>query len=690
MAGFTRTVNSDFYENVLTLDEFYDHDTELNLFYMNHAVNVKDSKYDDVKNCEHSDLNVTADLNSFSSRHIQEITNNSNHEISLSYNFNDSPETTGASIEITNVNDCNDVPNLTISNSDVLDDPYEQLSKFSKTHSKKIIFSHLNVNSLASKLIEIYEILQKGLTDIFFISETKLDDSYPNAQFNVPTFITHRLDRNNHGGGLICYVKESIPHKNRPDIAYNNNGIESIVIQVETEKANILFLHIYKPPNIHTNILNNAIEIMLNKCLLETKFIVIIGDLNVNFVKNPNQLTDLCDTFDLKQTVKNPTCFKSIENPSLLDVILTNCPKSLTTTINLPLGISDFHNYISAATKINGPSNEPKVIYYRSFKKFNNDIYLKDLQEAPFHVSQIFDDVDDQMWYHNSLLSSIIDRNAPRKQKTISFKQLPYMNDNLRKSINVKAALKRKYLKVNSQQNWSKYKQQRNLVNRLKRTSLQKYFHEKCNTSNEKGKHFWEIVKPFMTNNVKLNSQNITLYENGSLINNPTDVCNVFNKYYINVTNDLSESMNVKQMSADQVIDHYKNRPSITLINKTVNNNLNDIEDNNSNNTTNTSNNNDNTFGKVDKISQTRGSKRSFHKLTSSFILRQREHRATSGDLIKELFSPADTSINARLFGGRNAVEKEIERSKKSGYIIHPCSKLRYGENYRLRYIFIF
>ena len=335
----------------------------------------------------------------------------------------------------------------------------------------------------------------------------------------------------------------------------------------------MFFLHIYKPPNININVLNLALETMLNRCLQESSNVVIIGDLNVNFSHKPNQLTNICDTYDLKQIVKGPTCFKSIINPSLLDVILTSCPKSMTLPINLPLGISDFHNYVSAATKINCPTNEPTLIPYRSMKYFKEEIYKHDLSVAPFHVSQVFDDVDDQIWFHNSLLSNVIDKNAPKKQKIITLKQLPYMNDQLRKAINVKAAMKRKYLKISSQNNWEKYRKQRNLVNKLKKSSLQKYFQEKCHKGNNKGKHFWEIVKPFMTNKNKTNSHKITLYENDTLISKPNDVCNTFNEYYINVTNDFCESNTINNMSADEIINHYKDHPSIKLITEKVNNN---------------------------------------------------------------------------------------------------------------------
>ena len=446
------------------------------------------------------------------------------------------------------------------------DNPCEDLSKFSKSNSKNMIFSHLNINSLSSKFMEMNELLTKGKTDVLFLSETKLDSSYPSAQFNVDQFTIHRLDRNAHGGGLICYIRDTLPHKNRADIAVNENGIETIAIQIKTTDKNMFFLHVYRPPNTHINHLVNALETMLNKCFLESEVIHVIGDLNVNFSKSPHHLSQLCDSYDLKQLIKNPTCFKSLENPTLLDVILTSNPKSIKQTINIAIGISDFHNYISASTKIKCPTDEIKSVHYRSFKKFSEEKFIKDVESAPFHVSEIFDNANDQLWFHNSLLLDIVNANAPKKQKFIKHKQLPYMNDNLRKAINVKASLCRKFQRTKTQENWDKFRKQRNLVNKLKRSSLNQYFQKNCNNTTNKNKHFWDIVKPFMTNKVKTNHQNITLFHNDSLISKQTEVSNVLNEYYVNVTNDLCESDEVRQMSADEVIDHYKDHPSVKSI----------------------------------------------------------------------------------------------------------------------------
>lgn len=51
--------------------------------------------------------------------------------------------------------------------------------------------------------------------------------------------------------------------------------------------------------------------------------------------------------------------------------------------------------------------------------------------------------------------------------------------------------------------------------------------------------------------------------------------------------------------------------------------------------------------------------------------------KKTSAGLIKNLFCPAHSSQTIKFFGGISAIEYERERSKNSGFVIHPWSKLR-------------
>ena len=54
----------------------------------------------------------------------------------------------------------------------------------------------------------------KGFVDVFMISETKLDDSFPGGQFFIEGYHTpFRFDRNGNAGGILIYVRENIPAK---------------------------------------------------------------------------------------------------------------------------------------------------------------------------------------------------------------------------------------------------------------------------------------------------------------------------------------------------------------------------------------------------------------------------------------------------------------------------------------------
>ena len=46
------------------------------------------------------------------------------------------------------------------------------------------------------------------------VSETKLDESFPQGQFKISGFSRpFRLDRNSNGGGIMLFVREDIPAK---------------------------------------------------------------------------------------------------------------------------------------------------------------------------------------------------------------------------------------------------------------------------------------------------------------------------------------------------------------------------------------------------------------------------------------------------------------------------------------------
>ena len=71
-------------------------------------------------------------------------------------------------------------------------------------HFNTLIVGHLNINSIRTK----FEIIAETITnfDIFLISESKIDSTFPNMQFKINGYKLFRRDRNRFGGSLMLYL----------------------------------------------------------------------------------------------------------------------------------------------------------------------------------------------------------------------------------------------------------------------------------------------------------------------------------------------------------------------------------------------------------------------------------------------------------------------------------------------------
>ena len=78
-------------------------------------------------------------------------------------------------------------------------------------HNKNPKIGYLNINSLRNKLTYLRVILKYSSLDYCVFSETKLDESFPNAQFTFDGYeMRARKDRNKFGVGLTEYVQKGL------------------------------------------------------------------------------------------------------------------------------------------------------------------------------------------------------------------------------------------------------------------------------------------------------------------------------------------------------------------------------------------------------------------------------------------------------------------------------------------------
>lgn len=68
----------------------------------------------------------------------------------------------------------------------------------------RLIFAQLNTNSLRKSFDSLLHIITKNI-DVMMVFETKIDSSFPSAQFHLGGYATPL-----NGGGIFLHLKEDI------------------------------------------------------------------------------------------------------------------------------------------------------------------------------------------------------------------------------------------------------------------------------------------------------------------------------------------------------------------------------------------------------------------------------------------------------------------------------------------------
>ena len=124
-----------------------------------------------------------------------------------------------------NVHECESKLDIPDRLSDVVSE--RSLKVISKKNPNRIVLAHLNINSLRNKFDILIDQIT-GNVDVMVISDTKLDDSFPESQFKIPGYSSiFRLDRDQNGGGIMVFVLEDIT---TTFLSFEDKPIEALLL----------------------------------------------------------------------------------------------------------------------------------------------------------------------------------------------------------------------------------------------------------------------------------------------------------------------------------------------------------------------------------------------------------------------------------------------------------------------------
>ena len=255
--------------------------------------------------------------------------------------------------------------------------------------------------------------------------------------------------------GLCFFVREDIPTKLLQDYKFPNE-IEVFLIEVNLRKSKWLLCCAYNP---HKNsIEKHLFEIGLSIDFFSNKYenFIILGDFNSEITETP--VANFCATYSLTSLIKSKTCFKNPDNPSCIDLILTNRPFCFQNSSVYETGLSDFHKMTITIMKSNFQKQAPNVITYRDYRFFSNDSYRDDLSSELFRNNFQSSDIKSV----KNIFLEVLQKHAPLKKKYVRANQGPFMNKILHKAVMERSRLLNKFRKSRSPLDRATYKKQRN------------------------------------------------------------------------------------------------------------------------------------------------------------------------------------------------------------------------------------
>ena len=180
--------------------------------------------------------------------------------------------------------------------------------------AREILLMHLNINSLQNKVEEVGLLIKETKAQVFFLTETKIDSTYPDSQFALSGYNIFRNDRKKGGGGVMAYISDTLPSK-RLGLPRKFTTIEPLVIQSKFGRHDVLIVGIYRPPRPIGNNYHVTLEKELNDLILwasvQKSLLVITGDLNLDRLRPLSRegkiLCDLEDTHGLTCVITRPT-----------------------------------------------------------------------------------------------------------------------------------------------------------------------------------------------------------------------------------------------------------------------------------------------------------------------------------------------------------------------------------------------
>ena len=173
------------------------------------------------------------------------------------------------------------------------------------------------------------------------------------------------------------------------------------------------------------------------------------------------------------------------------------------------------------------------MIRSRQMKNFDKDLFLQDLASYDWlGVVNSADSVDEAVNKWSELVSLLIEKHAPIRERRVTERFCPWITPSLKKLFKTRDKLKANAVKMRSEILMSAYKQARCKANNLNRKMKREYFSNKLESCEGNIKETWKTVNQLINKRSKTTNI-LSIKEDEKVISNPQDIAETTNHFFV-------------------------------------------------------------------------------------------------------------------------------------------------------------
>ena len=225
------------------------------------------------------------------------------------------------------------------------------------------------------------------------------------------------------------------------------------MVEILRPKAKKLFICCaYRAPNNPVENYITELENVIHKLPNNSEFIL-LGDFNIDLSKNNRS--------SFKRLLNNLSCQLHLDQ---LITEPTRITETSQTTTDL-IFVSD-HSLVFCVFKAGVTKAPPRIIEYRSYKRYNKESLLQDLRKNNWSTAVDDNDINATVDNWCKRFTDIADLHAPIKRMKVKGVNIPWMTAELSQAMQQRDHHLKKAQKTQSKTHWSAYRKHRCFVNK--------------------------------------------------------------------------------------------------------------------------------------------------------------------------------------------------------------------------------